>query len=104
MMDQYRYKVVAAVVADLDALGMDGWQLKTVDDGMLYFWKPYVPPTAAEVKAAEAEKEEAPVGWTTEIVDPPKEEAPAPVRVGDPEPPPPVPPAPVVPPPEPPVA
>jgi hypothetical protein len=103
MMEQYEYKVVAVSIADLTALAKDGWRLHTVDEGNTWWERLVVPPTPAEVKAAEAEKGEAPVGWTTEIVDPPKEEAPAPVRVGDPEPPPP-PPVPVVPPPEPPVA
>jgi hypothetical protein len=91
MMDKYEHKVVAAVIAKLDgdqALGMEGWKLIAVDDGNMFFERPFVPPTAAEVKAAEAEKGEEPVGVTTEIVDPP-------AAVPDPDPAPP--PAPVAP-------
>ena len=104
-MEQYEHKVIAAVIAKLEgdqALGLEGWKLIAVDDGNMFFERPFVPPTPAEVKAAEAEKGEAPVGWTTEIVDPPAETPPpmtappgAPAVVPDPGPPPP---APVVPP------
>ena len=81
-MEQYEHKVVAAVIAKLEgdqALGMEGWKLIAVDDGNMFFERPYVAPTPAEVKAAEAEKGEAPVGWTTEIVDPPPAETPPPM-------------------------
>jgi hypothetical protein len=83
-MEQYEHKVVAAVIAKLEgdqSLGMEGWKLIAVDDGNMFFERPFVPPTPAEVKAAEAEKEkeEAPVGWTTEIVDPPAAETPPPM-------------------------
>lgn len=37
----FKYKVVPTELADFDALGLDGWDLIAVSDGMAYFKRGY---------------------------------------------------------------
>ena len=37
----FKYKVVSTVLADFDALGLDGWELIAVSAGTAYFKKAY---------------------------------------------------------------